>query len=121
MIDNAIKAVLSRESSAALATAGPDGPHLVATWNSYIELISESAIAFPAGGMRQTQANVEAGSPMQMIIGSKDETGKGTGFRLTGRAEFQTGTPLHERMKLRFPWCRTAVVLHIDRVEKVLG
>lgn len=121
MIDDAIKAVLSRESSAALATAGPDGPHLAATWNSYIEILSDEAIAFPAGGMRQTQANVDAGSPMQMIIGSKDEAGKGTGYHLMGRAEFHSGTALHERMKARFPWCRAAVVLHIERAEKVLG
>ena len=121
MINDEIKAIFARESSAALATAGPDGPHLVATWNSYIEVVSDTAIAFPAGGMRQTQANAEAGSPVQMIIGSRDDTGKGRGFRLTGRAEFQTGTALHERMKQRFPWCRTAMLLHIERVEKVLG
>ncbi len=121
MIDDAVKAVLSRESSAALVTSGAAGPHLVATWNSYITLLTDDAIIFPAGGMRQTQANVEAGSPVQLIVGSRDETGKGTGYRLTGRACFETGTPIHNRLKERFPWCRAAVVMQIDRVEKVLG
>lgn len=121
MIDDAVKTVLSREGSAALVTSGAEGPHLVATWNSYIEVLSDDAIIFPAGGLRRTQANVEAGSPVQLIIGSKDESGKGTGFRLTGRAEYQTGTPAHDRLKERFPWCRAAVVMRIDRVEKVLG
>lgn len=121
MIDDAVKAVLSRESSAALVTAGAEGPHLVATWNSYIEVLSDDTVAFPAGGLRRTQANVEGGSPTQMIIGSRDESGKGTGFRLTGRAEYQTGTPVHEQLRARFPWCRAAVVMQIERVEKVLG
>ncbi|HWI60268.1 MAG TPA: pyridoxamine 5'-phosphate oxidase family protein, partial [Symbiobacteriaceae bacterium] len=116
-----VKAVLARESSAALVTSGPEGPHLVATWNSYIEILAADALAFPAGGMRQTQANVEAGSPVQLIIGSRDDAGKGTGFLLLGQAEFQSDTPVHERLKRRFPWCRAAVVMHINRAEKVLG
>lgn len=121
MIDDAVKAVLSRESSAALVTSGAEGPHLVATWNSYIELLSDDTIAFPAGGLRRTQANVEAGSPVQLIIGSRDEAGKGTGFRLTGRAEYQLDTPVHHQLKQRFPWCRAAVVMKIEQVQKVLG
>lgn len=121
MINDAVRAVLSRESSAALVTIGSEGPHLVATWNSYVEILADESIAFPAGGMKRTQANVEAGSPVSLIIGSRDEAGRGTGFRLTGRAEFQSGTPVHEQLKERFPWCRAAVVVRIDRVEKVLG
>jgi hypothetical protein len=121
MIDDAVMAVLSREGSAALVTSGTEGPHLVATWNSYIQILAGDAIVFPAGGMRKTQANVEAGSPMQLIIGSKDEAGKGTGYRLTGQAEFEVGTVIHNRLKERFPWCRAAVLLRIERIEKVLG
>lgn len=121
MIDDAVKAVLSRESSAALVTTGAAGPHLVATWNSYITLLDDQTLTFPAGGMRTTQANVEAGSPVQLIIGSRDDAGKGTGFLLTGRADFQTGTPVHDQLKERFPWCRAAVVLRLDQIEKVLG
>jgi hypothetical protein len=104
-----------------MVTVGAEGPHLVATWNSYIEVLADNAIAFPAGGMQRTQANVEAGSPVQLIIGSRDDAGKGTGFRLAGQAEFQSGTPVHDQLKVRFPWCRAAVVVRVDRVEKVLG
>ncbi|HYG59863.1 MAG TPA: pyridoxamine 5'-phosphate oxidase family protein [Symbiobacteriaceae bacterium] len=121
MIHDAVKAVLSQESSAALVTSGPNGPHLVATWNSYIEILTDDTIAFPAGGMKQTQANVEAGSPVQMIIGSRDQAGNGSGYRLAGQAEFQAGTAIHDQLKKRFPWCRAAVVMRISQVEKVLG
>lgn len=121
LINDEVKAVLSRESSAALVTVGVDGPHLVATWNSYIEVLSDDTFAFPAGGMNHTQANIAKGSHVEMIIGSRDESGKGLGFRLAGRADFQVGTPVHEHLKERFPWCRAAVVVKFEEVEKVLG
>jgi hypothetical protein len=36
VIPDALKAALKEEGSAAFVTQGPSGPHLVATWNSYI-------------------------------------------------------------------------------------
>lgn len=121
LINEEVKAVLSRESSAALVTVGVDGPHLVATWNSYIEVLDNDSFAFPAGGFHQTQANIAKGSHVEMIIGSRDESGKGMGFRMAGRAEFQVDTPVHQRLKERFPWCRAAAVVKFEEVEKVLG
>jgi hypothetical protein len=54
-----------------------------------------------------------------MIVGG--HAPQGIGFRLTGRAELEAGTPNHERVKRRFPWARAAVVLRVDSVEQVLG
>lgn len=123
LITDRVKAVLAHEGSATFVTTGEQGPHLAATWQSYIQIVDASTIAFPAGGMRQTEANVQAGSSAEMLIGSHlpEENGKGVGFRLVGSLEFQSGTPLHEQLKQRFPWCRAAVVMHIVRVDKVLG
>jgi len=33
----------------------------------------------------------------------------------------KAGTPVHDQLEKRFPWCRAAVVVRISRVEKVLG
>lgn len=54
-----------------------------------------------------------------MIVGG--HVPEGIGFRVTGRAELEVGTPNHERIKQRFPWCRAAMVLRVDSVEQVLG
>jgi hypothetical protein len=119
MIPDRLKAAIGGEGSAAFVTQGPDGPHLVATWNSYLELIGDDTLVFPAGGYRKTEENLRRGSPVQMIVGG--HVPQGIGFRLIGRAALETGTPNHERVKRRFPWARAAVVLRVDSVEQVLG
>jgi hypothetical protein len=119
MIPERLKAALAEEGSAAFVTQGPAGPHLVATWNSYIELLDSRTLVFPAGGYRTTEENLRGGSAVQMIIGG--HVPDGVGFRLTGRAELEVGTPHHARVRQRFPWSRAAVVLHVSGVEQVLG
>lgn len=123
MLDDAVRAVIAEEGSAAIATVGSAGPHLTATWQSYIEILDGQTVAFPAGGLRQTEANVAAGSPIFLLLAAKNPAGlpKPTGFRLTGHVTFESGTPLHERLKSRFPWCRAAVILRVTEVKKVLG
>lgn len=119
MIPEGLKAALKEEGSAAFVTEGPSGPHLVATWNSYIEVADASTLVFPAGGYRETEENLRRGSAVQMIVGG--HAPQGVGYRLTGRAEIEVGTPHHQRLKQRFPWSRAAVVLRVSGVEQVLG
>lgn len=118
MIPELLKAALHEEGSAAFVTVGPAGPHLVATWNSYIE-VDGDALVFPAGGYRRTEENLRHGSPVQMIVGGHAPAG--VGFRLSGRAELEVDGPRHARVRQRFPWARAAVVLHVTGVEQVLG
>lgn len=119
MIPEKLKAVFAQEGSAAFVTQGPAGCHLVATWNSYIEVVGEDTLVFPAGGFRTTETNLQKNPAVQLIVGAK--LPDAAGFRVTGLAELQVGTPDHARMKQRFPWCRAAVVLHVTGVEQVLG
>ena len=119
MIPDRLRAALREEGSAAFVTQGAAGPHLVATWNSYIEVVDASTLVFPAGGYRRTEENLRDGSPVQMIVGG--HVPDGVGFRLAGRAELEVGTPNHVRVRQRFPWARAAVVLHVTGVEQVLG
>src|SRR5574340_208965 len=76
-----LRAALAQEGSAAFVTQGPGGPHLVATWNSYLRVLDDETLAFPAGGARVTEQNVRGGSGVQMILGAK--TPRAVGFRLT--------------------------------------
>ena len=122
MLDAPVRAVLDAEGSATFVTMGPEGPHLVATWQSYLDVIDDETLAFPAGGYRLTEANLQRDPSVQMVIGSKGGPGgKALGFRLTGTAELRAGTGLHERLKEKHPWCRAAVVMHVAQVEKILG
>lgn len=122
MIDATVRSALAMDGPAAFVTIGPGGPHLVATWQSYLEILDDVTLGFPAGGFHVTEANLKAGSAVQMVIGSKSHVpGPGVGFRITGTATLQTDTPIHRRLKARFPWCRAAVVLTVTNVEKILG
>jgi Pyridoxamine 5'-phosphate oxidase len=121
MLNDAVRSALTVEGPAAFVTTGKDGPHLVATWQSYLEVIGDSTLAFPAGGYIVTEANLKAGSSVQMVVGSKSAPGGGIGFRLTGTAELQYGNALHEQLKKKYPWCRAAVVMRVTGVEQILG
>ncbi|MGE5591693.1 MAG: FMN-binding protein [Bacillota bacterium] len=115
--------ILSHEAPVAIVTAGPSGPHLVGTWQSYIQVDGDSLI-IPAGGYRATQANVESGSPLQLLVGSRDVPGPngypGGGFRLTGTGSFIDAGPVFERTKARFPWCHAALVVHVSTAQRLI-
>ncbi len=125
MITETIKQILSNEGPIGIVTVSPRGEaHLVATWNSYIELIDDRTLAFPAGGMRITESNVEGGSRIQMLIGARAVPGKsgkpGAGFCLSGTASFQSTGEIFNRVRERFSWCRAAVAVTIDDVQQQL-
>ena len=122
MLDATVLVVLEAEGSATFMTKGPEGPHLVATWQSYLDAVDATTLVFPAGGYRVTEANLARDPSVQMIIGrQRSPEGPAVGFRLSGTAEVQVGGALHGRMKARHPWCRAAVVMRVAKVERILG
>lgn len=40
--------VLEKDGVVAIATLGPDGPHMVNTWNSYIRVSEDGRLLIPA-------------------------------------------------------------------------
>lgn len=57
-IPQKLRDVLTKDGVVAIATQGPDGPHMVNTWNSYVRLTTDGRMLIPAGYMHQTEANV---------------------------------------------------------------
>ena len=47
--------VLKKDGVVAIATLGPEGPHLVNTWNSYIRLSEDGRLLIPAGYFHRTE------------------------------------------------------------------
>lgn len=123
MLSGKVLQILQEEGPVGIATASTDGPHLVATWLSYLERVGESSLAIPAGGYDKTEENVNAGSPIQLLLASRTVEGRdgpGTGFRLTGRARYVSEGEIYQRIKTRFNWARAALVVDIDEVEQLL-
>lgn len=85
-----VREVLKHEAPVAVATSGSEGPHLVGTWQSYIE-VDGDRLVIPAGG-----------------------------FRLEGAGSFVASGPVFERTKARFSWCHAALVVRVESWERLI-
>ena len=61
-IDAVCKEVLDKSEWIAIATTGPDGPHLVATWGDHLRALSieDGTLLIPVGHMHKTEANLSS-------------------------------------------------------------
>ena len=58
MIPEKLQEIMKTDGVVAIATLGPDGPHLVNTWNSYLRIAPDGRLFIPAGYMHKTEANI---------------------------------------------------------------
>jgi hypothetical protein len=115
--------VLKHAGVVAIATQGQDGPHLVNTWNSYIQIPDGSRMLIPAGYMHETEANIARDNRVLLTIGSHEVAGKlgpGTGFLVKGSAAFVSSGPDFERIKAKYAWARAAVVVTVASATQTL-
>ncbi len=122
MIPDKLLEVLKKEGIAAIATSGADGPHLVNTWNSYIQ-VADGRLIFPAGGMNKTEANIAKDNRVLITLGSREVDGfrgPGAGFLVRGTASFIKSGPVFDKLKKNFPWARAAVEISIASITQTL-
>jgi hypothetical protein len=116
--------VLQHEGVVAIATQGTDErPHLVNTWNSYLQVIGNGLLLVPVGGMNRTQKNVSENNAVLLTLGSREVEGRrslGTGFLITGTAEFLSTGAEFGAVKNKFPWARAAMKIAIGTIEQTL-
>lgn len=123
MIPEKLREVLKKDGVVAIATLGPDGPHLVNTWNSYVRITEDERLLIPAGYYHKTEANVSSNDNVLLTMGSSKVQGKngpGTGFLVRGKAAFATVGPEFEQVKGRFSWARAALVITVLSAEQTL-
>lgn len=115
--------VLKHAGVVAIATQGQDGPHLVNTWNSYIQVREEGRLLIPAGYMQETEANIARNNQVLLTVGSHEVAGKlgpGTGFLIKGTAAFVTSGPDFDAIKAKFAWARAALVITVASATQTL-
>ncbi len=124
MLPDKFLRVLQHEGVVAIATQGRDGrPHLVNTWNSYVRITNDGHLLVPAGGMHMTETNVTANHIVLLTAGSREVEGKhglGTGFLLTGTAEFVRAGADFDSIKAKVPWARAALKVSITQIAQTL-
>ncbi|WP_243313006.1 pyridoxamine 5'-phosphate oxidase family protein [Fundidesulfovibrio agrisoli] len=117
-----LREVMKNEGVVAIATLGDDGPHMVNTWNSYLQLFDNERLVIPVGGMNKTEANVAVNERVLLTLGSrkvKGRNGPGTGFLVKGSAKFVTGGHDFEAVS-KFKWARAALVVTVTEIEQTL-
>lgn len=124
-VEGVCKEVIEKSEWVAIATIGPDGPHVVATWSEYIRTLwSEGdTLLIPVGSMHKTEANLQRDSRVELLCGTRQvqgARGPGKGCAIVGRAELQTDGPHFATVKAKFPWARAALVVRAEKVEPQL-
>jgi Pyridoxamine 5'-phosphate oxidase len=112
MIPEKLLQVLRHEGVVAIVTLGEKGPHVVNTWNSYIQLTEDEHLLIPVGGMIQTEANIDKNNDVLITLGTRAVEGfrgPGTGFFIKGTAIFLKSGKSFDLVKSKFPWIRAAL------------
>jgi hypothetical protein len=123
MIPEKMIEVMKHAGVVAIATQGEDGPHLVNTWNSYLQITGEGRLLIPAGYFQKTEANIAQDNRVLITLGSHEVAGKngpGTGFLVKGSAVFETSGPDFDSIKARFAWARAVVAVTVTSVTQTL-
>jgi hypothetical protein len=115
--------ILNQDGVVALVTMGPDAPHMVNSWNSYLRVTQDGRLLIPAGAMHQTEANIATNKHVLVSMGSSKVPGKhgpGTGFLIKGEAAFLTSGPDFAAVKAAFGWARAALAITIKSATQTL-
>jgi len=123
MIPEKLQEVMKNDGVVAIVTLGEDGPHMVNTWNSYIQVSEDGRLLIPAGYMNKTETNVAHNNQVLLTLGSSKvmgNNGPGTGFLIKGTAEFIAEGPDFDLIKVQFSWARAALAVTIDSATQTL-
>ena len=124
-IDAICKDVIDKTEWVAIATMGPDGPHVVATWGDYVRAlgVQDDRLLIPVGHMHKTEANLKRDNRVELLCGTRQVQGShgpGKGCALVGKAEVQVRGPHFDTVKAKFHWARAALVINVEEAKPQL-
>ncbi len=125
-IQGKCREVLDKAEWVAIATTGPEGPHLAGTWGSYIKALGikdDEIILVPAGGYHKTEQNLEKDGRIEILCGTRQVqgvNGPGKGCKIRGTAQLQTTGEFAEAARKKFPWSRGVLVIKVNETFEQL-
>lgn len=101
MIPENLIEIMRKDGVVAIATLGPDGPHMVNPWNSYLRISHDGRLFVPAGYMHKTEADISH-NPEVLITSGSGSRAAWVGGRVPdqGKGKFHYVRPrfrFHER------------------------
>ncbi len=121
-IEDVPRQVIEKSEWVAIATAGPDGPHVVGCWGDYVRALGVDGdeLLIPAGRFHKTEENLKHNPRVELLFASREmprPDGQGQGCTVFGRGELQTSGRAAEAVKAKFPWARGALVVRIEAAK----
>ncbi len=121
-IEGVYREVIEKSEWVAIATAGPDGPHLAACWTRNVLALGLDGdeILIPAWRYEKTEANLRRDPRVELLFVAREvqrPDGQGQGCSVLGTGELQTGGPKAEAVRARFPWARGVLVVTIGQMK----
>lgn len=125
MLNEKLLAILSHpvDGCVSIVTNGVDGPHLVNTWNSYIEVTPNDKLLIPAAGFVKTEKNLSTHNEVILSIANREVEGykgTGTGFIVKGSTRFIKSGEDFDRMKDKFSWIRAVLEVTVTSAKQML-
>ncbi|VBB05888.1 pyridoxamine 5'-phosphate oxidase [Lucifera butyrica] len=125
MLNEKLLAILSHpvDGCVSIVTNGVEGPHLVNTWNSYIEVTADDKLLIPAAGFVKTEKNLSANNEAILSIANREVEGykgTGTGFIVKGTTRFIKAGEEFDHMKKKFPWIRAVLEVTVTSAKQML-
>ncbi|HEV2248558.1 MAG TPA: pyridoxamine 5'-phosphate oxidase family protein [Terriglobia bacterium] len=117
-IEGVYREVIEKSDWVAIATQGPDGPHLAGCWTRYVLAlgIEGDEILLPAGRYEKTSENLRRDARVELLFVAREvkrTTGQGQGCTVIGTGELQTAGPKADKVKAQFSWARGALVVKV--------
>ncbi len=124
-INNICREVIEKSEWLAIATAGPQGPHLAACWSQSVKTLGyeDDVIRMPAWSYFRTEENLKRNPRIELLFAAREVArpkGQGQGCRIIGKGELQTSGPNAEAVKARFPGTRGALVVTVEGAQTQL-
>ncbi len=125
MLNEKLLEILSHpvDGVVSIMTNGAEGPHLVNTWNSYIEVTTDDKLLIPAYGFVRTEKNLTTHNEVTLSIANREVEGyraKGTGVIVKGSARFIKSGEAFDRMKKKFDWLRAVLEVSVTSAKQTL-
>jgi len=122
-IDGVCKEILEKTEWISVSTAGPDGPHVAATWGDYVRklgLVNDEMVLVPLFGFKTTERNLLADDRIELLCATKlvpSTISLGRGCRIKGKGHIETSGKRFEAAKAAFAWARGVLVVKVEETQ----
>ncbi len=121
-IEGVCREVIEKSEWLAIATAGPDGPHLAACWTRNILPLEADADEIPiqAWRLETTEKNLKLDPRVELLFVAREvkrAKGDGQGCTVIGTGKLLTAGPQAEATRVRFPYARGVLVVKVTGLK----